>query len=355
MKIVSWKFQQIGCCRKASVLVLVLIVVSAMTILATGLAWRTRIEIKLAYSNAQRTRVYYLALGGIERVKALLRQQELTPANIARICQFTDTAKKEGLFSELKGGNPDEGNLLTYGLRDEQGYLNVNKSDSASWENIRGINKEHRACILDWIDADNDTNPGGAETDFYERLEPPYTAKNSECIALKELLFVKTITPESYLGKSLSQSFGAAGNKKNQEFQIRFDDGDNAEDLGLINIFTVYGDGRININTAPEIIMAALPGLDIRAAESILTYRKGPDGQFGTDDDGCLADANGLENLKDLTELQIELLHQYCSFDSEYFRIFSYAGLNDTFECCLMATIRKVGDQPEVVYLERLR
>jgi len=232
--------------------------------------------------------------------------------------------------------------------------LNVNKSDSASWENIRGINKEQRACILDWIDADNDTNPGGAETDFYERLEPPYTAKNSQCIALKELLFVKTITPGSYLGKSLSQGFLAAGNKKNQEFPIRFDEGDNAADLGLINIFTVCGDGRININTAPERIMTALPGLDIRAAESILTYRKGPDGQFGTDDDGYLADANGLENLKDLTELQIELLHQYCSFDSEYFRIFSYAGLNNAFECCLMATVSKIGDQPEVVCLERL-
>jgi len=210
MKTISWKFRRINRCRKASVLVLVLIVVSAMTILATGLAWRTRIEIKLAYSNAQRTRAYYLALGGIERVKALLRQQKLTPANIARICQFTDTAKKEGLFSELKGGNPDEGNLLTYGLRDEQGYLNVNKSDSASWENIQGISREQRACMLDWIDADDDTNPGGAETDFYERLEPPYTAKNSPCIALKELLFVKTITPESYLGKSLGQGFGAA-------------------------------------------------------------------------------------------------------------------------------------------------
>jgi type II secretory pathway component PulK len=379
MKIVSWKFQpfdrlrvvsevepRISRCRpaatrrrhrgeKASVLVLVLIVVSAMTILATGLAWRTRIEIKLAYSNAQRTRAYHLALGGIERVKALLRQRELTPVNITRICQFTDTAKKEGLFSKLKGGNPGEGNLLTYCLRDEQGYLNVNKSDSASWENIRGINKEHRACILDWIDADNDTNPGGAETDFYERLEPPYTAKNSQCITLKELLFVKTITPESYLGKSLSQGFGAAGNKKNQEFQIRFDDGDNAADLGLVNIFTVCGNGRININTAPEILMAALPGLDIRAAESILTYRKGPDRQFGTDDDGCMADANGLETLKDLTELQIELLHQYCRFDSEYFRIFSYAGLNNAFECCLMATVSKIGEQPVVVCLEKLR
>ena len=157
--------------RRGSVLILVLIVISSMTILAVGLAYRTRIEMKLAQADALRTKVYYLALGGIERAKALLSQRELSSANIAGICLFNGTAEEEGLFAQLKDCDFQEGTSLAYCLRDEQGYLNVNKSDSAAWENTGSISKENRACILDWIDADDDTNPDGAETDFYERSE----------------------------------------------------------------------------------------------------------------------------------------------------------------------------------------
>ena len=158
-------------------LVLVLIVLSSLIILSVGLAYRTRIEMRLAQSNAQRTQAYYLALGGIERIKALLSQEELSPSTIARICQFTGTAKEEGLFEQLKGFDLNEGKLLTYSLRDEKGYLNLNNSDPASWANIDYISEECCSVILDWIDEDNDAGPGGAETDFYERLELSYSFK----------------------------------------------------------------------------------------------------------------------------------------------------------------------------------
>jgi len=70
--------------RDGSVLILVLIVLSSMTILSVGLAYMTRIEMRLTYANAQRMQAYYLALGGIERIKALLSQEELSPLTVAR-------------------------------------------------------------------------------------------------------------------------------------------------------------------------------------------------------------------------------------------------------------------------------
>jgi len=331
--------------QKGSVLILVLIVLSSMTILSVGLAYRTRIEMKLAYANARRTQVYYLALGGIERIKTLISQQELSPQVIAKICQFGSSANEERLFEQLKDFDLPEQTVLIYSLRDEQGYLNINNSDPASWENI-GISSQFIAGIVDWIDADDDTSPDGAETDFYEQLEPAYVSKNSPCATLKELLFIREVIPANYLG-SLSDA-------SQSDSKPRSPSDNSIGDLGLVNIFTVYGDGKININTASKTILAALPGLDEQAAETILSYRSGPDGRLGTDDDMCFGGTTELSTVEGLTELQIELLGQYCCFDSGYFRIFSYASLDNTYECCLMATVTYTENEPRVLYVERL-
>lgn len=340
--------------KEGSVLVLVLIVLSSMTILSVGLAYRTQIEMRLAHANAQRTQAYYLALGGIERIKVLFGEEEPSPLTIARICRFTGTAREEGLFEQLRDLGLNEGELLTYSLHDEQGYLNLNKSDPASWTKIGCMNDDRSSAILDWIDEDNAAGPGGAETNFYERLDFPYVSKDAPFVALKELLFLKGVTHDIYLGEDLNRNSFLDENERDGWFQVPFDNEDNELDFGLVDTFTVYGDGRMNINTTPKVILGGLPGLDDTVAELILTYRAGPDRQLGTDDDMCCTSSEDIENVEGLTELQIELLKQYCRFDSEYFRVFSSAGLNNTFKCCLMATVKLTESQPQILYLERL-
>ncbi len=340
--------------EQGSILVLVLMVLSSMIILSAGMAYRTRIEIKLGRANARRTQAYYLALGGIERIKALISQEELTPSTIARICRFSGTAEEEGLFEQFTDYKVTDKKMLTYSLRDEHAYLNINKSDPASWENTGRISRDCQAAILDWIDADDDKSANGAERDFYQRLAPPYVPKNGPCASLKELLFVRAVTRRIYLGERLNQSSLLDGNGNDGQFQSSAAHGDENMDSGLVGIFTVYGNGKININTASKTILAALPGLDDQVAETILTYRSGPDGRFCTDDDGYLEKAEELANVEGLTEFQIGLLEEYCCFDSEHFRIFSYGRLNSTFECWLMATARYFEGEPQILYVERL-
>jgi len=340
--------------QNGSVLILVLIVLSSMTALSVGFVYRTLIEMKLAHANAQRTQAYYLALGGIERIKAILNKQELSSSTIAQMCQFTGTAQNEGLFEQLKEFKPPEGSLLTYCLRDEQGYLNLNRSDPASWINIGCVSEECCSAILDWIDEDDDAGPDGAETDFYDRLENPYTSKNAPLVTLKELLYLKGITRDIYLGEDLNRNSMLDDNERDGLDQIPFDNEDNVLDLGFLDIFTTYGDGKINVNTANREILSALPGLDEQAAESLLAHRAGPDRQYGTEDDGVFTSAEDLFSVEGLTELQIELLGQYCCFESENFRVFSSAAMNSAIKCCLMATVRCNESQPQILYIERL-
>ena len=339
---------------QGSVLILVLIVVSSLASVSLGLAYCTRIELRLSQAHAKRTQVYYLALGGIERIKALFDTEQLLPSTLARLSLFSDTAENENVFEKFKSYDAAQTQTLAYGLRDEQGYLNLNESDPASWQNLEVISQTCLASILDWTDTDDSPSSAGAENDYYRRLEPPYSAKNGILISLKELLFVKGITRDMYIGQATIQGFLADKAARGYHVKVPFDNSDDSSNLGLIDVFGVYGDGTLNINTTSRTILSAMPGLDEELAETIEAHRAGPDSLWGTDDDRYFTNPEDFTNVERLSELHIELLQQYCGFSSEYFRAFSYAHLDATFQCYLMATIRCAENATQLVCIERL-
>ena len=118
--------------------------------------------------------------------------------------------------------------------------------------------------LKDWLDFGDDdaiTGLNGAESDYYQGLEPPYTCKNGPITHISELMQVKGITTALYTG---------------------------AKDApGLAEFVTIYGakdagggrfsfDGKININTAElPVLMALLPAdQDIEAlAQAMYDYR----------------------------------------------------------------------------------
>lgn len=341
-------------CNRGSILVAVLIILSSLIILSVGLTYRTRIEMELAFAHAQRTQVYYLALGGIERIKALLSSEQLTPQIITQISQFHNSANDENLFEQVTEYSTENKRLLLYSLRDELGYLNLNKSDPASWENLNIIGRECCASILDWMDKDSDVNPDGAETDYYGQWKNPYRAKNAPFVNLKELLFIKGVTHNQYVGEDLNRNGLLDDNERDGFIKPPFDNEDAVLDYGLTDIFTVYGDGKININTANRMIISALPGLDEKIADLIESYRAGPDRIAGTTDDVCFNSPQDIALLQGLTDLQISLLQDYCCFDSYYFRIFSTAGSSNTYKCALMATVEIKDSKLKILDMERL-
>lgn len=117
--------------------------------------------------------------------------------------------------------------------------------------------------VKDWLDSgDNDAITGlsGAENDYYMSLDPPYHCRNGPFRQIRELMRVKNITPELFAG---------------------IDKGA----MGIGNYITVYGmtsagndqftyPGKININTAPmPIIAALLPSGQAFLAQGICDYR----------------------------------------------------------------------------------
>jgi general secretion pathway protein K len=102
-------------------------------------------------------------------------------------------------------------------------------------------------AIADWIDDNDNTRPGGAESKWYMGLKNGYQAKNGPLDTVEELALVKGFSSET-LDK-------------------------------LRPFITVYAENNtiapININTAPkEILMALDERIDDSLADQIIEYRK---------------------------------------------------------------------------------
>ena len=339
--------------RAGTILILVLVVLVSLTALTMGLAYRTQIDIQLAQTNANRVKAYWLALGGIERALALLSIEELTEQQVVLKSRFPGSAQQERLFEQLP--HDTQGEQLLYSIRDEQALFNVNGQFADRFEFLAG--RTHAAQILDWIDPDHESlGTDGAESDHYLSQAVPYVAGNQPVQTLKELLYLKDIAYPDYAGEDHNRNLLLDDSERDGNVTAPLDNGDNVLDVGLLELFTVYGSDRINLNTASFPVLNAIGGLDDPpVAECLDMHRVGLDGQFGTEDDVIFTKPEDLV-LEGLTETQQSILQdtsKFC-FTSEYFRLFSYAQSDKTTSCSLMASVHCGKEGPSIICLERL-
>ena len=152
-------------------------------------------------------------------------------------------------------------------------------------------------AIIDWRDEDSKRETEGAESTYYEDLEPPYSAKNAAFEKIEELLLVKGVSEDLlYAWKPY---------------------------------ITIYGEGKININTANSHTLSYLD-IDETLIDQIIEYRAGPDMIEGTEDDLFFSDEGSIA--KNLFEYEPLLPHEanqlinlvskkLLGVQSKYFRI----------------------------------
>jgi general secretion pathway protein K len=103
--------------------------------------------------------------------------------------------------------------------------------------------------IKDWVDPDDEITKFGAENGYYQGLDRPYSCKNAPLDSVEELLFVKGITKELFYGTR--------------------------EKPGISGYLTVYGNGKININTADPLVLRSLSDqIDQEMVEEMVAYRE---------------------------------------------------------------------------------
>jgi len=115
--------------------------------------------------------------------------------------------------------------------------------------------------VKDWLDSGDDgavTGLSGAEDDYYQSLDPPYGIRNGPFKHIKELMRVKNITKEMFYSFDIDDYVTVYGMTPDEGDRHRF----------------TY-DGKININTASQPVIAALlpDGYEF-LAEEIIAHRE---------------------------------------------------------------------------------
>jgi general secretion pathway protein K len=153
----------------------------------------------------------------------------------------------------------DENGHLSVIIEDESSKLNLNQIFGPTGIPVFPVNNEIATRLLknlglspdlldglnDWVDDSSvPPHPAGAKSPYYNTLKPPYNAKNGALDTVEELALVK-----GFNGALVQQ---------------------------LRPYITIYSEapGKININTAPKEIIAALDDKMTSLTKEVLDYRK---------------------------------------------------------------------------------
>lgn len=305
---------------RGSILIITLWVLSLLTILAVNLGFTTRSQLHYARHLQNRLKMYYLAKAGIERAIIELINDEIQGidtliepwANNDEL--FKEMPLGEGFITvsyqlQLQGEDNVGEEITLYGAMDESSKIDINRAPIkiliTLLERIGEVGTEEAVdiagAIMDWRDANIVTSPGGAEDKYYQGLDMPYECKNEKFQIPEELLLVKGMTPEIF--------------------------------SKIKEVITVYGTGKVNINTASYPALYAL-GLSESLCRQIVEFRQGRDGEMGTEDDNIFESVQQIRNVGPLfTEESIQINQLISSniltVKSDIFRINSSGQLKD--------------------------
>lgn len=233
-------FKRIMKNNKGVALITVILLVSVLVALAIELNRSARADIYDAANVSDGIKLTYIAKSGFYGAAALL----LNTDNESATTLLEDWANTEAL--SVRSREFFDNGYFVVRVEDEMGKIPLNKlAENAVLRSVlirllgqpefgldRAKAEEIVASIKDWIDEDNDVTSGGAESSYYLTLDPPYRAKNAPLDCIEELLMIKGITKEIFAGTK--------------------------EKPALADYVTADGDGLININTAPLLVLRSI-------------------------------------------------------------------------------------------------
>ncbi|MHC4286590.1 MAG: type II secretion system minor pseudopilin [Planctomycetota bacterium] len=236
-------------------------------------------------------------------------------------------------------------NRGSWRLIDESAKINVNLAPADLLLELECLDEAAVASILDWIDEDDVPNPDGAENDFYSSLKPAYSCKNGPIDNIEELLLVKGISLEIYYGYNLDEGDSHLSETGTGTAEF-IDEVPQNGTPGLCDLLTVFGDGRININTASKQVLDTLPLLSDSAVSEIISIQKGASRKFSSMDD--------IHNNDNFNAADILLLAQIAKFNSNHFQLYIKVRKKERpFWCEYMATIERQEENTRILSWQR--
>ncbi len=264
--------------KEGAALIVALWVLIILSLIVGSFAFEVNLESVLVSYKRKKWKAEMLAYSGLEYGKAILDQQAQAKQLEIEDMEDSDGFMQAALFAKrgLSTSSTiefEDGGKFTVSIESAESGRNVNLLTRQQWLEILEManvpSTEWDAmidCLEDWIDQGDEHRIDGAESDdpFYE--EAGYPVKNGPLDSVEELLLIKNWGPDILYGKAAD------------------DEGD--EIFPIYDILTVWGDGKVNLNTASEDLLLSFSEYEDWELESVFEARLGEDMEEGTLDDG---------------------------------------------------------------------
>jgi general secretion pathway protein K len=321
-------------------LIIVMISIFVLTMLAGGFAYSMKVETRLARNANSETELEWLGRSGVEYARWVLANSLKNPQQpYDSLDQPWATGTgflgpTNAPIAEVQNPVTLGGGKFTWKIVDMERKVNINVAPEPVLKQAliqMGVDASSETVItgsiLDWIDPDNNAHLEGAETEYYQGLEPSYEAKNGPIDDMSELLLIKGVTPEVFWGGVATNHPQGALQPRGGRFGMQ-----NTAPVfsgGLVDLFTPVSSGRINLNTASaDVIQLVVPGGDRMAAEAIVGGRSGE-----ADPSGLLGPYRSVSDVQRVPDIPrggpiLQALTQYCDTRSTTFEVTVDAEIN---------------------------
>jgi type II secretory pathway component PulK len=170
-----------------------------------------------------------------------------------------------------RGSNTnDPPTMIHFGLIDEASKINLNTASSNMLYNLPRITPELIANILAWRSTNTSSLSGGAESDSYSQLQPPYLCKNAPFETLDELRLIYNMDMDTLYGEDANLNGVLDPNENDGDALPPTDNLDGQLQPGLMEYCTVYtreptlasnGITRLNLSTYTSANATTLRGI----------------------------------------------------------------------------------------------
>ena len=264
-------------------LIMVMVAIFTLSVLVGAFAYAMKVETKLAQTANNGETLIWLGRSGVEQAKAILAQGtcRYEALNQKWAGGTGSECETNGAFTDLPMENVPLGEgTFSIKIRDLERKINLNSAPEALIRNAIesiGLSQGEAAMvedgILDWMDPNPNSNvkrANGAKTEFYQSLEPPYSAKNGPIDDMSELLLIRGITQDNFWGPSSTNHSESYFQRRNQPRRGAIQQAEYT--AGLEDVFTMMG-GPVNVNTASREVLLAIPGINETIADQIIQSR----------------------------------------------------------------------------------
>jgi type II secretory pathway component PulK len=293
---------------------IVLWVLAFLTVMVVAFSRRAMLEHRAAAFALDRTQAIYMARGAATRGIVEIRNKAAADRRQnrggytgmdQRWANPPDLLSDDALYT-LGGPVETENEEAMYIIKDAERALSINSAPPDLLKNLPGMNLRVVREIIT------------RRTNSTEKNE------SHAFLALEEVQALPGIEDEVWYGTD--------------------------EEPGLRDMLSVYGSGKININTCSYEVLKTVPGLHDQTIELISGHLAGGDGIKGTEDDVSFISLHEIEEVLGLSADQLTPLDEYCKVDSQFFTITAFATQRQgKVRAQVTATIANRGNRTEML------